>query len=176
MHVMKIIEISKRNVIGHIVCDTCHDIVLISKTCPPPPHHQQSASKTYYIFLIIEGSKEKFTHNIVEAHSRKNMKCCWLCSAVLLFAFCGLTQALECHKPGECSGGQYIDYIEEVDTYNDCLQLCHADSDANCQWVTYFENKICLHFDNCPNIGQGCRDCFSGERNCPQGKCVLLFK
>lgn len=101
------------------------------------------------------------------------MKWDGLLAVVALALVWQFTQALECYKPGVCSGGQVTDYIENAETYNDCLNLCQADPDGDCQWFTHFEYQVCLHFNGCPTIVDQCTDCFSGQRNCTRGKEVL---
>ena len=68
-----------------------------------------------------------------------------------------------CSIKGSCNGK--IVHSEEIQTTNDCLQLC--DSTRGCRWFTFYTLvPVCVLFENCPSIHETCEDCISGERRC----------
>ena len=71
-----------------------------------------------------------------------------------------------CYEQGECIGGNIVDFQPGDSNYNNCLDVCLANT--KCNYFTYSHDALaCITFDSCPTFEtNACIDCHSGERNC----------
>ena len=82
----------------------------------------------------------------------------------------------QCFVPGECLGNliEHADVEGEVE----CLDTCKATE--GCEWFTFLGDPgICLLYETCDVLEQGCQNCVSGENDCSgsgggEGKSKIL--
>ena len=72
-------------------------------------------------------------------------------------------EAFVCREAGQCRNGFEVGFDRDVESYDDCLAVCKANS--QCLWFTHVGGvSICLSFATCPSITEGqCPECLSGK-------------
>ena len=73
---------------------------------------------------------------------------------------------LQCSVPGECHG-TYISADDNVKSEDECLRICKAQNEPNCQWYTYLaEFQYCLTYTDCSYLDESELNALSGQKNC----------
>ena len=69
-----------------------------------------------------------------------------------------------CYLPGRCEG-VVLEYIADVFTPSDCLNLCKGNSD--CVWWNYDDlDNTCILSSECFFVDSNCEGCIYGQQNC----------
>ena len=71
-----------------------------------------------------------------------------------------------CFVPGECTNALFLDYTNEAEDAQACLEFCQDTPDC-AQFTHFADSNGCNAFANCPAVSTACTDCYSGDATCP---------
>lgn len=100
-----------------------------------------------------------------------------LCCLLVLSSFSvALENGLTCFEPGQCLDSLMLD-LGPSKSSSDCLHKCQ-DEVEGCEWFTYYKDSLqCISLTTCLNLTkEGCTDCISGEKECPEPICNVNGK